>query len=57
MTKEPDMSSIYLAQLGALEAELERVKKDNHNLQQQNDLMARILRQMIEGKEESNGEG
>lgn len=51
------MSSIYLSQLGALEAELERVKKDNHNLQQENDFMVRILRQMMEGKEESNGKG
>lgn len=36
MTKEPDMSSIYLAQLGALEAELERVNRENTRLDKEN---------------------
>ena len=36
MTKEPDMSSIYLAQIGALEAELERVNRENTRLWMEN---------------------
>lgn len=36
MTKEPDMSSIYIAQLGALEAELERVNRENIRLDAEN---------------------
>lgn len=36
MTREPDMSSIYLAQLGALEAELERVSRENTRLSMEN---------------------
>lgn len=55
MMKEPDNESFFYSQIGALEAEVERVKKENHNLQQQNDIMARILQQMIEEKEKSNG--
>jgi regulator of replication initiation timing len=55
MMKEPDNDGFFYSQIGALEAEVERVKKENHNLQQQNDIMARILRQMIQEKEKSNG--
>lgn len=55
MMKEPDNENFFYSQIGALEAEVERVKKENHNLQQQNDIMVRILRQMMEEKEKSNG--
>ena len=55
MMKEPSNESFFYSQIGALEAEVERVKKENHNLQQQNDIMVRILRQMLEKEEKSNG--
>jgi hypothetical protein len=55
MMKEPTNESFFYSQIGALEAEVERVKKENHNLQQQNDIMVRILRQMLEKEEKSNG--
>lgn len=55
MMKEPTNEIFFYSQIGALEAEVERVKKENHNLQQQNDIMVRILRQMMEEKEKSNG--
>jgi hypothetical protein len=51
MIKEPTNDSFFYSQIGALEAEVERVKKDNHNLQQQNDMMTRILKQMIQEME------
>jgi len=49
--KEPDNDSFFYSQIGALEAEVERMKKENHNLQQQNDMMVRILKQMMQEKE------
>ena len=51
MIKEPSNESFFYSQIGALEAEVERVKKENYNLQQQNDMMASILKQIIQEKE------
>ena len=55
MMKEPTNESFFYSQIGALEAEVERVTKENHKLQNQHDIMVRILRQMVEKEEKSNG--
>jgi len=57
MMKEPTNESFFYSQIGALEAEVERVKKEKYNLQQQNDIMVRILKQMVEKEEKLNGKG
>lgn len=32
MTREPDLGTIYLSQIGQLEAECERLRNENHEL-------------------------
>lgn len=39
MIKEPSNESFFYSQIGALEAEVERVKKENHKLQSQNTIL------------------
>jgi regulator of replication initiation timing len=39
MIKEPTNESFFYSQIGALEAEVERVKKENHKLQSQNTIL------------------
>ena len=39
MMKEPTNESFFYSQIGALEAEVERVKKENHKLQSQNTIL------------------
>ena len=48
MMKEPTNESFFYSQIGALEAEVERVKKENHMLQQENGVMVRILKQFLQ---------
>ena len=55
MMKEPTNESFFYSQIGALEAEVKRVKKENHKLQNQHDIMVRILRQMVDKEEKLNG--
>ena len=39
MMKEPDMTSLLFSQIGALEAEIQRVNKEKQELKDQNDIL------------------
>ena len=43
MMKEPTNESFFYSQIGALEAEVEQVKKDNYHLQDENNKLRAIL--------------
>ena len=43
MMKEPTNESFFYSQIGALEAEVERVKKENYHLQDENNKLRAIL--------------
>jgi regulator of replication initiation timing len=43
MMKEPDMTSLLFSQIGALEAEVQRVNKEKQILQYENDILRSLL--------------
>lgn len=63
MMKEPDMTSLLFSQIGALEAEVEQVRKKNNKLTIQNHILRTRLYEnglsleTFDGKGEEDGKG